>query len=74
MNAIMELFRENNYEAQFRMTTEIQDERSIQMWFQDRIKITIILKLKTNSEVFLMSGQGNTLKISHGGAFDFTPD
>ena len=28
MNAIMELFRENNYEAQLRATREIQEERS----------------------------------------------
>ena len=31
--------------------------------------------IKTNSDVFfLMSSQGITLEIRHGGAFDFTPD
>ena len=72
MDAIMELFRENNYEAQLGTTTKLQEEFLTWMRFQGRIRITITLK--TNSDVFLKAGQGITLEISHGGAFDFAPD
>ena len=41
------------------------------MRFQAGIRIKIIFK--TNSDVFFKAGQGITLEISHGGAFDFTP-
>ena len=72
MDVIMELFQENNYEAQLGTTTKIQEKFLTWMRFQAGIRITITLK--TNSHVFLKAGQGITLEISHGGAFDFTPD
>ena len=50
MDGIMELFRENSYEAQFITTKAIQEERSIRMWFQTGKRITI--SLNTNSDVF----------------------
>ena len=41
MDAIMELFRENNYEAQLGTTTKIQEEFLAWMRFQGRIRIVI---------------------------------
>ena len=41
MDAIMELFQENNYEAQLGTTTKIQEEFLTWMRFQVGMRITI---------------------------------